>query len=306
MSPTKRSDSQIRRERLESLAQVPFVRMGPVQLKKAHVSFFEVFRQREMLSLLVRRDLKARYKDSALGFVWSLVRPLTQLIIYYVVIGKFLGAARGVPDFAIFIFTGLTIYTFFSEIVVGGTGSIVGNSGLIKKIYLPREIFPLASVGSAMFNTAIQFFILVSATVVFGKVPWGIDLLYVFPSLAIVLLYGTAFALLFSAVNVYLRDIQYLVDVILIILMWASPVVYPWITVKNVLGDGFLLELYSNNPLTLAVLGFQRAMWLSGSGTPAPEFLLTRMGIALLFGSVLLFVFHRIFVRLQGNFAQEL
>src|SRR3954453_15751585 len=114
-------------------------------------SLREITGQRELLGLLVRRELKARYKDSSLGFLWSLLRPLSILVVYYVAIGKFLGAERAIPDFAIYIFTGLTVWQLFQEIVSSSTGSIVGNAGLVRKVYLPREIFPLSTVGSALF-----------------------------------------------------------------------------------------------------------------------------------------------------------
>ena len=112
---------------------------------------------RELLGLLVRREIKARYKDSMLGLLWSLLRPLTMLLIYYIAIGKFLGAERSIPEFAIFIFTGLTAWGLFSEIISLSTNSIVSNAGLIKKVYVPREIFPLSTVGSAGFNFLTQF-----------------------------------------------------------------------------------------------------------------------------------------------------
>jgi ABC-2 type transport system permease protein len=270
-------------------------------------SIKSIHAHREVLALMVRRDLKARYKDSALGLVWTLVRPLTQLFIYYIVMGKFLGAERGIPDFAIYVFTGLTVYGLLSEIVSGGTSSIVGNGGLIKKIYLPREVFPLASVGSALFNFCIQMVVLLVALFAVGHPTLSTGLLYFFPALAIIVIYGTAFALLLSATNVYLRDVQYLVDVVLLILLWASPIVYSWEMARGIMGDGLALALYTNNPTTLAVLGFQQAFWVGGAPNAAfPEDLLLRMGIALIVGIGLLFGFHRIFARLQGNFAQEL
>lgn len=269
------------------------------------VSLREIFRHRELLNLLVRRDLKSRYKDSVLGFVWTLVRPLTQLLIYAIVIGKVLGAEKGIPDFAIYVFTGLTAYGFFSEIISGTTASIVGNAGLIKKIYLPREIFPLASVGSAMFNFLIQFAILLAATIVIGKPPLDAEAWYLIPSVLLLLVFGTAFGLLLSAVNVYLRDIQYLVEVVLLLLLWASPIVYSWSMVASALGHGVLLDIYTDNPITLAVLGFQKAMWVAGQNTAVyPDALLLRMGIAFVIGLVLLVGFQRVFARLQGNFAQ--
>ncbi len=136
----------------------------------------EVFRNRELLGLLVRRDLKARYKDSALGFLWTLARPLTQLAIFYLVIGEVLGAARGIPSFAIYIYSGITAYGLFNEIVAGGTNSIMANSGLVKKVAVPREIYPLASVGGALVNFAVQIAILVIFTLILGEFPLTLDL----------------------------------------------------------------------------------------------------------------------------------
>lgn len=259
-----------------------------------------------MLGLLVRRDLKARYKDSTLGFFWSLIRPLIQLAIYFVVMGQFLGAAKAIPDFAVYVFTGLAAVGLFTEIVVGGTGSLLNNAGLVKKVYLPREVFPLSSVGSALFNFGIQLIVLVGATLVVMKPPLHWELLYFIPSLLVIVVYGTAFALLFSAVNVFLRDTQYLVEVITMLLFWASPVVYSWDMVRTLIASPALLQIYTNNPLTLAVLGFQRAFWVAGEQFVWPAGLTVRLTIAFVIGVVLLLICHRVFVRLQGNFAQEL
>src|SRR5689334_168881 len=92
--------------------------------KGTRASVTEVWAHRELIGRLVRRELRARYKGSSLGIAWSLFRPLVQLVIYYVAIGQFLSAARSIPDFAIFVFTGLTIWGLYSEIVSAGTGSI--------------------------------------------------------------------------------------------------------------------------------------------------------------------------------------
>jgi ABC-2 type transport system permease protein len=265
-----------------------------------------VFAHREMLGLLVRRDLKARYKDSALGFFWSLIRPLIQLAIYFVVMGQFLGAARGIPDFAVYVFAGLTAMGLFTEIVVGGTGSVVTNAGLVKKVYVPREVFPLASVGSALFNFGIQLVVLIGATLLVLKLPLHWEIFYVVPALLVLVVYGTALGVMFSAINVYLRDAQYLVEIGTMLLFWASPVVYSWEMVKQLVTSPVLLEIYTNNPLTLAVLGFQRAFWVAGEAVDLPDMLLLRLVIALVVGLLLLFVGHRLFLRLQGNFAQEL
>jgi ABC-2 type transport system permease protein len=269
-------------------------------------SLREVFAHREVLSLLVRRDLKARYKDSALGMFWVLIKPLVQLAIYFVAIGLFLGASRGIPNFAIFIFTGLTIYGLFSEIVSGGTQSILANGGLIKKVYLPREIFPIASTGSALINSGIQFGLLILASMLSGAFNYSIEALYIIPSIVIILVYALALALLLSAVNVYLRDMQYLVEVFLMIFMWASPIIYSWGMVAKSIGPGVLLEIYTNNPITLAVLGMQRGFWQGNEGTAYPDMMLLRMGVALVVGLILLIVCQRTFNRLEGDFAQSL
>lgn len=294
--------------RAAALASVPLRIAGPRSgfVTGTFSSLRDIAAHRELMGFLVKRELKARYKDSALGFVWSLVRPLAMLLIYFVAIGKFLNAASTTPGFAVFIYTGLTAWTLFNEIIISGTGSIVANSGLIKKVYLPREVFPLSVVGSSIFNFAIQLLILVGATIVTGQLPTGARWIYFPLSLAVVVVYATAFALLLSAANVYLRDVQYLVDVALMIMFWASPIVYSWKMVHEKLAGSTLEHVYMSNPITLAVLGFQRTFWVAGDGEPVATHLASRLGIACVIGVVLLWLGQRIFARLQANFAQEL
>ncbi len=286
----------------------PLVAAGPPKglIAGTAYSIRAMWSNRELLNLLVRREIKSRYKDSSLGLVWSLLRPLTQLLIYYVAIGKFLGAERHVPDFAIFVYTGLTIWALFSEVLAGSTTSIVANAGLIKKVYLPREIFPLASVGSALFNFAIQLAILLAATIVLLKFPWHLQLLYMPLSIAVVLLFSFALGLFLSAVNVYLRDFQHLVEVALLVLFWGSPIVYSYTQVHSVLAGNVLEQIYLWNPVTLVVLGFQKAMWISGAGELWPSYLWLRLIIVGLISMVLLWVAQRVFAKLEGNFAQEI
>ncbi len=294
-------------ERMASLEKQPFEHIG--SSGEGSKGFWSqvglIFQHRSMLMLFVKRDLKSRYKDSALGFFWTLIKPITQLFIYWAVIGQFLGAARNIDDFAIYIFTGLTVYGLFSEIVMGGTGSIIANGGLVKKVYLPRELFPLAAIGSALFNFMIQLVILLLATIALNRVPLTGELIYFFPSLFVIMLFATALALLLSAVNVYLRDVQYLVEVFIMVLMWASPILYSWAMVAERV-NSFVLAIYTNNPVTLAVLGFQRSIWVAGHSQPYPENLMLRLGIAMLVGAICVYLAQRLFARLQGNFAQML
>lgn len=262
--------------------------------------------QRELVGLLVQREIKSRYKDSALGVVWSLFRPLVQLLIFYIAVGKFLGAERSIPEFAIFVFAGLTAWGLFYEVLQGATGSIVANAGLIKKVYLPREIFPLAATGSALFNFGVQFAVLLAATVVLGRAPLSWEFFYA--PLAALLLLSFAFAvgLLFSAINVYFRDMQHLVEVLLLVLFWASPIVYSYEFVHKFLQGNWLEQIYLANPITIGVMGFQRGMWIAGTEQMWPSDITARMLILTVVSVALVWLSQRIFARLEGNFAQEI
>jgi ABC-2 type transport system permease protein len=297
--------STARAARLEAEPLLP-IGPAPGLFRGTASSIRHLLTYRELLDLLVRRELKARFKDSVLGFLWSLLRPLALLIVYYVAIGKFLGAERSIPSFAIYIFSGLTIWALFSEVVSGSTGSILANSGLIKKVYLPREVFPLSVVGSALFNFATQLLILVAVVVVTGQAPTGSRLLYLPLSVAVILVFATAIGLVLAAVNVYLRDVQYLVEIALMVFFWASPVVYSWELVRGAIDSPALEQLYLLNPVTAAVLGMQRAFWVAGTEEPFPDNLGTHLTVMLLVGTVLLWASQRVFARLEGNFAQEL
>jgi ABC-2 type transport system permease protein len=314
-----------RDEREATLAAEPLRDAGPRPgfLSGTVQSVRDILAHRELLDLLVKREIKARYKDSVLGFFWSLARPLTMLMVYWVAIGRFMGAAASTPEFAIFIFTGLTSWQLFSDIVIGGTGSIVGNGGLIKKIYIPREVFPLSVVGSALFNFMIQLGILLAFTAVRHDFPTGDRWGYFLLALVVTIIFATALALILSAVNVYLRDVQYLVEILLMILFWASPIVYSWSLVYPKISET-LQTIYLANPMTQVTLAFQKAFWVAGDapvldarGNPAvdaagnllqrfPDNLVEGLCITLVISVVLLWVSQRIFARLQSNFAQEL
>lgn len=305
--------TDVSEDREARLAAEPLRPAGPQPgfIQGTAQSLRDIVGQRELLDLLVKRELKARYKDSVLGFFWSLMKPLAMLLVYYVAIGKFLNAEQvpgrpgGIPDFAIFIFTGLTAWSLFSDIIIGGTGSIVVNGGLIKKIYLPREVFPLSVIGAAVVNFTIQLGILLAATVLVGAFPTGDRWWYFVVAFLVLLIFSTAVALLLAAVNVYLRDVQYLVEIAIMILLWASPIIYSWKLVDSAL-DGVAQTIYASNPMTQVVLGFQKAFWVGGDAEPYPADLMQSLIITLGISVVLLWVCQRVFSRLQANFAQEL
>lgn len=303
--------SEVAQQRAAKLDAEPWVQAGRRDggIGGFVAAITDIYAYRELFGKLTRRELKSRYKDSRLGFVWSLVRPLTMLFVYALVIGEFLGAARAIPNFAIYIFAGLTIYTLFSEIVGGATGSIVANSGLIKKVYLPREIFPLATIGPALFTLGVQLVILIVAALVLGTLSFGWHLLYAVEATVLIIIVAAAIGLCLSAINVYLRDISYLVEVVLLLMMWGSPILYSIGMVQDRLTDmglDWLVTIYTNNPVTLAVLGYQEAFWQAGASAPYVDQLWLHMLIAIVVGLVALVGAQRVFARLQGDFAQEL
>ena len=157
-------------------------------------------------------------------------------------------------------------------------------------------------------NSAIQLVILLGAIVVTGAIPSLAQLAYLPLALVVLVVYATLFALLLSALNVYMRDIQHLIEVITFLAFWASPIVYSYSYVQKALAVNYPVahEIYLANPVTLAILGFQRSLWAAGIDQPYPVHLMIRLAVAALIGIVLIFGAHRVFARLEGNFAQEL
>lgn len=295
-------------ERIEQLPLVSYRRRG-----NAISGFFSaiaaVFQEKRLLGLLVKRELVGMYKDSTLGVVWSMARPLAQLFIYYLVLGEFLGAARNINNFAVFIFTGLTIYGLFSESINSMCVSIITNAGLVKKVYLPREIFPIAALGASLFDFALQLLILTVGALVMGTIVFGINLLYGLAAFVLALTWVLGIGLFLAAANVHLRDAQFLTQVVTMLLMWFSPIVYSWTFVRDVFANaGFewLTTIYLSNPVTIMVLGFQEAFWTPTSGAESVPFLWLRILIAFVVGLVMLWLGQRYFAKHQANFAQEM
>lgn len=299
--------------RAQRIAAEPLVQVGAAGVVGGTArSIREIWQSRELLGLLVRREVKSRYKNSSLGVVWSLFRPLVQLLIYYFAIGQVLGAARMIPDFAIFVFIGLTVWGLFSEIVSGATSSLIVNSGLVKKVYLPREIFPLSAVGSALFNFAVQLVVLLLAIALLSSFPADARLLLAPLAIVTLVVFSVAIGLMLSAFNVYMRDTEHLVEIALVIFFWLSPIVYSYTFVHSTLGGGWLEQLYLANPVTVAIIAMQRALWNAGTTATGalqqdwPEYLELRLVITFAISVLLLWIAQRVFARLQGDFAQEL
>jgi ABC-2 type transport system permease protein len=270
-------------------------------------SYADIWKHRDLLGQLTRREIRAKYKASALGIIWSLIRPLTQLLIYYFAIGQVLGAARSIPNFAIFVFGGLTLWGLYVEVLSLSPQTLLGNGGIVKKVYVPRELFTLSMMGNALLNFGIQCLLLLGLAFLTGARPFIGMIGYGLLGLGIVVILSLGLGLLISAVNVYIRDVEHFVGVILSILFWLSPIVYSYGFIKQTI-SGFWLEVYLANPITVAIMGFQKAVWRSGSEVMGtwPDDLLVRLWISLAFSVIFTFIAQRIFSRMQRSIAQEL
>lgn len=269
-----------------------------------------IWAYRELLVQLIRRELKVKYKESVLGFFWTLARPALQVVVYYLAFQIFLRAAQ--PWYAIFIYSGLLIWGLFTDIASGCTGSILSNQGLVKKTYFPREIFPLAVTGAAIVNFGFQLLVMVVLIAIailsgagFVFTGWMLLLPLAF---LVVVVFGTALGLLLAAYNVYFRDLTHLIDVILMAWFWMAPVVYSIALPRAALQGSVGWALYLANPIVAPVLTFQKAFYqVNGSARFLFDGdLVGRLSVSLAVSLVLLFVAQRMFARLQGNFAQEM
>lgn len=267
----------------------------------------DVFRRRYLLSLLVRKEVQVRYRGSVLGWLWSYVKPLVQFAVFFVALGVFLGLNRSIDFYPIYLLSGITIVTFFNEAFANGTRSLVDNAALIKKIYLPREMFPVASMVVAAVNMLPQIVVVLAIALLLGWAPGILNILALLLALVIVAILATGLGLLFGAVNVTFRDAQSFVEIILMVAMWASPVLYQWQMVRDQ-APAWAFDVYRSNPLTAAVELFHYGMWspLNPAGAEPMPSLWTFAWIALAVALIALLVGQWVFHRLEGRFAQDL
>ena len=276
-----------------------------------------IIKYRELLVGMVRKELKVKYKNSVLGFAWSLLNPLLYLVVFYIAFEKILGS--GVPSFPIYLLSGLLVWNLFSSGLAAATSSVVGNSGLVKKVAFPREILPLAAIGSTLVHFFLQSCVLFA---VLALVRWHVAWAYVplLPVALIALLLVTgALGILLSAVNVYLRDTQHFLELALLAWFWVTPVVYAFELVPSRSASGDLspwfARLWEANPVTPIVITFQRAIYAKVNNNTAhtpilphwgPAGYLLYLGWSFLFGAVTLAIAIRVFGRSEVNFAEEL
>ena len=275
----------------------------------------DVVRRRFLLRLLVRKELRVRYRASVLGLAWSYVKPGVQYVVYFLALGVFLSLRETIPDYAVYLFSGMIVVNLFSESLANATRSVVGNADLVKKIYLPRELFPVASVWVAVVHFVPQLVVLLVGALIAGWRPEVLPLLGAVAGFVIIIGLATGLGLLASALNTIFRDLENLVDLVLMVAVWVSPVLYNWQRVRDVLAPtswSWLVTLYQVNPVTVAVELFHWAFWYTAAAEKSdvlielPPHLYWHAGIALVITAAALVAGQLVFRRVEGRFAQEL
>lgn len=214
----------------------------------------ELYEYRSMVYNLVKRDLRGRYKGSALGFLWNIILPLIQIIVYVMVFTIIF--RQDIEHYYAYLIVGMVPWLMFSESIGAGSGSVIENSQLITKIYFPRAVIPVSIVLSKM----VSF--LISLAIVFAVLglQHGFDAIAVLVtplSVLCLLLFSTGAALLLAALNVYMRDVQYMVTTLLMVWIWLTPIMYVRGFIDNVYFDALL----AINPMTYIVQMFQDPLY---------------------------------------------
>jgi ABC-type polysaccharide/polyol phosphate export permease len=262
----------------------------------------ELYRFRELLYHMVVRELKARYKGSVLGFLWSLVNPLAMMAVFTVVFTLIMPSST-VSNYPIFLLCGLLPWNFFTAGVMTSIGSIVGNANLVKKVYFPREVLPIATVLAQLVNFLLALLVLFVLMLVFG-VGFG-PYVWILP---VVILLQTCFiiglALFLSAVNVYYRDTMMIMDVVILAWFFLTPIFYPLdILPRSYELWGFTLDvhrlMYIVNPMASLVNAYRDILYL-GTYTEADFFLRTAATSALV-----MLAGYWLFARLSGSFGEK-
>ena len=222
----------------------------------------DLFRYRGLVQSLVARELKARYRGSVLGFLWSFINPLLLLSIYSFVFSVILPGthSNAVEPYALFMFCGILPWTWLSSSLTEAAGSLIAGGNLIKKVLFPAEILPLVSVLANMVHFFLGLPILVGFLIYYQRSPDAWDLAW-FPVTVIVQLVLTAaLALILSALAVHFRDIRDILSNILTLWFFATPIIY-WISEAPGIGKR-VLDL---NPMTHLIVSYQEILFFPGA-----------------------------------------
>jgi lipopolysaccharide transport system permease protein len=217
-------------------------------------AFSDLWAYRELLYFLTWRDIKVRYKQTALGAAWAIIQPLATMFIFTLVFNRLAGLDTGSMPYPLFAYAGLLLWTFFANAVTNSTNSLINNTNLITKVYFPRAFIPAAAVGAGLVDFFIGAVILGGLVAYYGLTPgWSVALLPLFLLLAILL--ALAFGMLISALTVKYRDLRHALPFLIQFWMFASPVIYPSSQVPEPWRQLIML-----NPLTGIIEGFRAAL----------------------------------------------
>lgn len=259
----------------------------------------ELYEYKDLIWTLSVKELKLQYRNSILGFLWSLLNPLLMMLIFSFVFAylfKF-----GIKNFPVFLLCGLLPWNFFNTALIAATGSIVSNGALIKKVYFPREILPLSSVLANLFNFLLSLIVLFIFLAFYGYHFW-VWLIILPVVIFIETLCVIGLALLLASLNVYFRDIQYIVSVVLMALFYATPIIYNIERVQTsywMTHYPWLMTFYNLNPMTPIVNAYRSILY--SVQLPSLSSVLYSVAITV----VLLILGYVVFRRLEPAFADE-
>ena len=206
----------------------------------------EILEYRDMILSLAHRELRGKYEKSVLGFLWSFLSPMFQILIYNLVFTQVFH--NSMTNFYIYLMTGILPWTFFSDSLGQGTGAIVYNAEMVKKIYFPREVLVISEVSAKLVNMLLSFIVMAFFLLISGT-GFSIHLIL----LPVIVLFEFIFALgcafLVSAVTVYLRDMEYVIGVILMAWIWATPIMYD----LEIVTSPVLKRILYLNPMTTII-----------------------------------------------------
>ena len=246
---------------------------------------------RDLIYTLSLHRVRVRYKQTALGISWAILQPLAIMLLFTLLFSLIVKMPSENMPYAVFAYTGLLPWTYFSTALSNGAGGLVSNSQLINKVYFPRDILPLTYVIAALFDFVIASSVL-AALLIYYQVPVTLKALYALPIIAVLTLFATALSLLLSALQVRLRDVSVAMPLLLQVWLLATPVAYPLDAVPERLRGVYLL-----NPLAALVENFRRVI-LHGA---TPDW--RAVGIAALISLILLVASYLYFKRVEANMA---
>ena len=270
-------------EEASSTYRVRQIRASTGWLGDLSYAIAEFFRYRELVSYLITTELRVRYRGSILGFLWTLMNPLLQALVMWAVFSRF-GKIEE-KNYALFLLSGIMVWTFFSQSIAQSLNSIIKNRQLIQKIYVPKLVFPIATVTSNLVNL---FFFLVAYLGIALATPvgWSWTILLIVPVSLVIFAMTAGSALFLASLNVFFRDFTHLTEVLLRVLFYLTPIIYP----PTLFGPD-IAELLKLNPVASPVLLAREVLYYHQM--PSPELWLQSIGMSLVvfFGG--LFVFTR-------------